>query len=490
MKKIILIAGVIFFFVATITGQNEEDALRYSTTGVIGTARYMALGGAFGALGADFSTLSTNPAGIGLYKKSEFSISPSLYFGNTESTYNGTSLNDGKNNFALGNAGIIISVAPIDRLDSNPLENWQVGFGINRLKDFNNNVKIEGLNNDNSILDTYVEYATGKNPQILNDFDTRLAFDTYLIDTIQGSGPDFQYINAYEYIGGFSSTLQRKSIETNGSMNEWVLSGGINVSDKFYFGITFGFPYIRYKQKSTYTEINQNPEKDIEKFDIYEDLETKGSGFNIKAGAIVRLLPQLRVGAAFHTPTWYKNMKDKWSTQMNAYYANGDYFDARSPNGSYEYELQTPWKAIGSVAFILGRSGLISADFEYIDYTSTTLRAGDYGFYDENKAIDNSFTSAYNAKVGAEVNLGIFQVRGGYGYYSSPFASDINDGARQTFSTGIGYKNKFVYTDLAFSYTLSNMDYYLYGTENISVNPVDNKYAGYNFMFTLGYRFE
>jgi len=175
---------------------------------------------------------------------------------------------------------------------------------------------------------------------------------------------------------------------------------------------------------------------------------------------------------------------------MNAYYANGDYFDARSPNGSYEYELQTPWKAIGSAALILGRLGLISADLEYVDYTTATLRAGDYGFYDENKAIDNSFTVAYNAKLGAEINLGVIQLRGGYGYFTSPFATDINDGVRQTFSTGIGYKSKSIYTDLAFSYTHSNMDYYLYGTENISVNPVDNKYSGYNFMFTLGYRFE
>ena len=479
-----------FFFMVAGFGQNEEDALRYSTAGVIGSARYMGLGGAFGAVGADFSTLSSNPAGIGLYKKSEFSISPSIFFSNTQSTYNGVALDDGKNNFALGNAGLIISQKPTDRLDRNPLENWQIGFGINRLKDFNNRIKIEGMNGENSILDTYVDYATGKNPQTLNSFDTRLAFDTYLIDTVPGTDPGFQYIDAYDYIGGFTSTLQRKSIETSGSMNEWILAGGINVSDRFYVGLSLGFPYIRYKQNSTYTEINQNPEKDIEKFNVYENLETKGSGFNLKAGAILRLLPFLRVGAAFHSPTWYHKMNDRWSSSMNAYYANGDFFDASSPNGSYDYELQTPWKAIGSAALVLGRLGLISADVEYVNYSNARLSAGDYGFYDENRAIESSFTEAINARLGAELNLGVMQLRGGYGYYMSPFASEINDGVRQTFSGGLGYRGKSVYTDLAFSYNLTNLDYYLYGIGDISANPVDNQYAGYTFMFTLGYRFE
>ena len=490
MKKFILTAGVVFIFMVSVLGQNEEDALRYSTAGVIGSARYMGLGGAFGALGADFSTLSSNPAGIGLYKKSEFSISPSIFFSNTQSTYNGVTLDDGKNNFALGNAGLIISQKPTDRLDRNPLENWQIGFGINRLKDFNNRVKIEGINSENSILDTYVEYATGKNPQILNSFDTRLAFDTYLIDTVPGTDPDFQYVDAYDYIGGFTGTLQRKSIETSGSMNEWVLAGGINISDRFYVGLSLGFPYIRYKQNSTYTEINQNPEKDIEKFNVYENLETKGSGFNLKAGVILRLLPFLRIGAAFHSPTWYHKMTDKWSSRMDAYYANGDYFESRSPNGSYDYEMQTPWKAIGSAALVLGRLGLISADVEYVNYSNARLSAGDYGFYDENRAIESSFTEVINARLGAELNLGVIQLRGGYGYYMSPFDSEINDGVRQVISGGLGYRGKSIYTDLAFSYNLTNLDHYLYGTENISVNPIDNEYTGYTFIFTLGYRFE
>ena len=48
--------------------QNEEDALRYSNLHFGGTARYIGVSGAFGALGADISVLSVNPAGMARYK--------------------------------------------------------------------------------------------------------------------------------------------------------------------------------------------------------------------------------------------------------------------------------------------------------------------------------------------------------------------------------------------------------------------------------------
>jgi hypothetical protein len=82
------------------------------------------------------------------------------------------------------------------------------------------------------------------------------------------------------------------------------------------------------------------------------------------------------------------------------------------------------------------------------------------------------------------------QLRAGYGFYGSPFTSDVNDGKRQTFSGGFGFRGKSVYTDLAYSYMLSNVDYYLYGTENISVNPVDIRFGNSLLMLTVGYRFE
>ncbi len=489
MKKFIFTTGLLFLFNILINAQNEEDALRYSRTTVVGTARFAGMCGAFGALGADFSTLSANPAGIGLFTKSEFSISPNIYTGKTISSYMGNSLDDSRTNFALGNAGVVIVIKPVDRLDKNLLKNIQVGFGINRLKDFNNRIMIEGFNDKNSILDTYVEYSDGINPKYLNDFDTRLAFDTYLIDTIPGE-TNFQYLNAYEYIGGFHGSLQRKSIETKGSINEPLLSGGGNFNNKLYFGISLGFPYIRYKQNSTYSEKNQNEEKDIDEFYVNEWLETKGSGINIKVGAIFRATDWLRIGAAYHSPTWYNNMRDRWNSRMQAYYTNGDYFNERSPNGEFDYRIQTPMKAIGSIAVIFGKLGLLSFDYEYIDYSSAKLKSSQYSFFDENNTIKNNFDAANNIRIGTEWRFDLLSVRGGYANYGSPFKSGVNDGKMQAFSGGLGYREKFFFIDFAFIYSIRTEDYYLYNSPSYQTEPVSNDYKSYNYLLTFGYRFQ
>nr|NQU92015.1 outer membrane protein transport protein [Bacteroidota bacterium] len=490
MKKIILTTGILFLFLSALIAQNEEDVLRYSSYQLVGTARYMGLGGATGAIGADFSATSSNPAGIGLYKRSEFSISPSLYFGATESAYNGKSLDDSKNNFAMGNVGMVMVFEPIDRLDKNPLQNYQVAIGLNRLKDFNNRTLIEGINDQNSLLDAYLEYAGSKSPVYLNEFDTRLAFDTYLIDTVSGA-PNYTYVNAYSYIGGFSGALQRKSIVTKGSMNEWVISGGMNMSDRFYLGLTFGFPYIRYYQESTYSEINQNPDtlRDLKQFNYYENLETRGAGFNVKVGAIYKLTQWFRVGAAFHSPTWFNSLKDKWNTSIDADYQNGDSFTESSPRGEYSYDIQTPWRAIGSATFLLGTRGLISAEYEYVDYSKARLRPS-IDFSDVNEIVESKFDAANNVRVGAEFNLGMVQVRGGYAYYGSPFKSGVNGGERNIFSGGAGYRNRDFSVDAVLSYATSELDYYLYGTENVVVNPATINLNNYSFMVTLGFRFD
>ncbi|MBE0639258.1 MAG: outer membrane protein transport protein [Bacteroidales bacterium] len=490
MKRLISIIVVFYLLLSNSFAQNEEDVLRYSNTQLIGSARYLALGGAYGAVGADFSSLSSNPAGIGLYKRSEFSITPMLYFGSAESRYGGQTHDGNKNNFALGNAGFVLNFQTADRLDSSPFKNFQMGFGVNRLKDFNNSIFIQGVNSDNSLLDAYLSYAGNKNPESLNPFDTRLAFDTFLLDTIPGAAVP-TYVNAYSYIGGFSSALQRKSIETYGSVNEWVLSGGTNINDKLYLGFTVGFPQIRYFQSSVYNEVNQTtPLKDLDQFNYIEDLETNGGGVNVKVGAIVRPLDWLRVGAAYHSPTWYTNLDDSWSTRMNAYYTNGDFFTSNSPVGDYNYDIQTPSKFIGSLALLFGNMGLISADYEYVDFSKGKLDPS-FDFSMQNEIIRDNFTAGNNLRIGTEWRAGVMLLRGGYANYGSPFRTGVNDGQIQTFSAGLGYRNRDYFIDAAFNYSVSEMDYTLYGNNVVSPVPSAlNKYQVYNFLITLGYRFD
>jgi hypothetical protein len=473
------------------------EALRYSRTTFGGTARYMAMSGAFGALGADFSTLSSNPAGIGLYKKSEFSFTPAFYNGRTASAYNGTSAGDSENNFNISNVGFVFST-PTANSKRSLLKNIQYGIGLNRINNFNNRMLIEGYNSENSLIDTYVDDANGIYYGDIEDdyngyysFDLNPAWNLYMIDTIPGF--DDQY---YGIISG-GDVLQRKEVNSWGSTNELLFSLGANLNDRVYIGGTFGFPFIRYFEELRYSEIDTyNKHDNFTQLRISDKLRTYGTGFNMKFGLIVRATNWLRLGGSIHSPTWYSNMKDYWSTE----FYNEGYNDDIPIYYSFpqnRYKLETPWRAIGSVSFILWNTVLISADYEYVDFTKAKFRNKDfygYNFSEENRVISNIYTEAHNVRVGGEYRLGYFALRGGFGYYGSPFAKDnngvrINDGEKVYYTGGCGFRYENFFLDLAYARSVSNEDYYLYGSQSISVNPVQNKLTTNNFLLTIGFRY-
>jgi hypothetical protein len=490
MKRIVLLIISLIYLVPTLVAQNDVDALRYSRTTFGGTARYTSMAGAFGSLGADFSTLSINPAGIGLYSKSEFTITPSFFMGKTKSEFNNSTSEDYQYNFNLGNIGVVW-VTDRNNNETNIFKNFQLGFGMNRVNNFNTRMLMEGFNDKNSLIDTYVDNANGIPYQnIENDqnglyaFDLNLAWWAFLIDTLDGSSN--QYKGALPAGGG---VWQRKEINTWGSMNEMVISGGTNIQDRVYIGLTLGFPSVRYFEESLYSEIDvRNDIFDFRKFTKYDELTTTGSGFNMKFGMIARPADWMRVGGAIHSPTWYGNMRDEWFTKIYSEFDNGDAYSEWSPNGSYNYNLETPWRALGSLSFVLYQRALLSADYEFVDFSMAHLRASDYNFYDENIEIKRKYTATHNVRVGGEMRFDFFAVRGGFGYNMSPYADDINDGDRYYYTGGFGYRDKDFFIDLAFVRSLQKEDYYFYGSPNVATNPVKNTGITNSLLITLGMR--
>ena len=492
MKRIIIIVGLVIFSIQIMFSQSDVDALRYARTTFGGTARYMAMAGSFGALGADFSTISSNPAGLGLYKKSEFSVSPGFWIGKTKSNYNGSEFDDSEHNFNLSNIGIVFASSPAKKNESSILKHFQFAIGHNRINNFNNRMLMQGYNNKNSVIHTYVDNASGINYEdIENDlygiyaYDLNPAWSTWLIDTLPG------YTDMYSgAVPEGAGVLQRKEIESWGSMNEFSLAFGANLADKVYLGAAFAFPTIRYYEISRYTEIDENDDiYDFRELSIYDDLQTTGSGFNMKFGMIVRATNWFRFGGAIHSPTWYNNMKDYWFSEYRSEFDNNDVYHATSPSGNYDYSLETPWKATGSVSFVLWRLALISADYEYINYAESRLRGRDYNFYEENLQIRNKYSETHNIRLGSELRLGHFALRGGMGYYMSPFADDINDGDKIFYTGGFGFRDKNFFIDLAYVRSVSYEDYYFYGSENVNFEPVRNKYITNNLLLTLGFRY-
>ena len=481
MKKFSIILFATVISIAAFS-QNENDALRYSLINYNGTARFSGLSGAYGAVGADFSSLSQNPAGIGLFRRSEFTITPMFDGAKTESSFAGSSNNEMRNAIYLGNIGYVWAIKLKDK-NNNGLKQLQFGFGVNRTSLFNNRMVISGFNNENSLLTSYINQANASGTGLadLDNFGAGLAYDVNLIYVNDATG---KY--AIDMPNG--GVQQTKTIETKGSMSETVLSMGGNFNDKLYVGATVGFPDIRYEEQSTYTEEdlnNLNPY--FKSFKRTENLKTTGSGVNLKFGFIYSPISFLRIGGALHTPTNYYSMTDKWNTTMVAVYDQDPTKSKDSPDGSYDYKLYTPMKAIGSIAFILGQFGLISADYEYVDYSTAHLSAKDYNFLDENNNVKSKLTSATNIRLGAELKTGIYAIRGGYNLYGSPYKNEgsLGLGSRQGYSLGFGMHEKGYFLDFAFTHTTADDNYYFYDIAPASKNT----YITNNYSLTVGVKF-
>ncbi|MCF6170769.1 MAG: outer membrane protein transport protein [Bacteroidales bacterium] len=484
MKRSIIILGFLTLAYA-LSAQFAEDALRFSELYRQGTARSMAVGGAFGGLGGDFSVLSTNPGGLAIYRSGELSASPEVFNRNTTSTYNNLQQTENRTIFDFANLGWV-SAKALGR-GGKGWRYYQLGFGMNRLNTFNTNMYMQGPNLLNSKLDVYQEKADGKPFEDIENGrypdDLTPAWWLYLLDTIPGTTN--QYYTPLPYAG----TLQTQRINSRGSINEFLFAGAGNFDDVLYLGASVGMPYVRYFRESFYSETDvADTIPYFENWTTTENLETTGFGINFKLGAIVRPVDWVRIGLALHTPTWYWNMRDTWSIGMSS---KLDWFtgDTLMPIRTYKYKLTTPMRAIGSLAFVIKKFGFVSFEYEFVNYGQAKLNARDYGFGDENSNIRNYYRSTHNFRAGTEWRISKVSLRAGYAFYGSPYSNKLNDGKRQSFSGGIGYRMDNVALDFAYVYSVKDEDYYFYSTENIQPNPVSNTFTDQNFVLSLRYIF-
>lgn len=481
MKIMIYATGLAgLMWTGTLQAQNEIDALRYSQISFGGTARYSAMGGAFGAVGADMSTFATNPAGIGFYRRSELNFTPNFFGRTTTSTYNGTTSDNSRYGLNFNNFGFVMA----GKADNATEDGWQtVGFGIayNHQQSFQNNFSMRG-ESTSSMMDAWAKSAGGYSPSNLDVFSEWQAYQCYLLNPLPGDSLHYS-----DTIPDGDLLLQKKDIETRGSMGEWDFTMGGNYANKLYIGGSIGVPRLRYEESSTYSETEVNDTTSV--FDYYEYnsyLETRGSGINFKFGVIFRPTDWVRLGAAFHSPTFLR-LTDTYSSNMLSKLGANN-FSAESPSGNFNYTIVTPLRAIGSIAFVIGKKGIVSADYEFVDYSDARLRARPQVFFDQNDAIRLKYTAAGNLRVGAEYRIQPISLRAGFALYGNPYATGItNEDIRTSFSGGIGYRDpddRF-YVDGAFVRTMWTENYYFYE----GANAVSNKTGATNVMVTVGFRY-
>jgi hypothetical protein len=434
------------------------------------------MGGAFGALGGDFGALSINPAGIALYRQSEFSITPSFNTIRTEANYLNNRISDSQYKMGLEQFGFVIPFNTNNGMEEKSSK-IVFGFGYNKIRDFTNNYTMQAVNSTNSLVDKFVYTANNNNDW--DPFTDELAWETFLIDSLGGT-----YYSVFDSSGYGQS--QRRTVTTTGGIGEYSFSLGANLSHKLYVGGALGIQRAEYEKVWTHTESDPDDVIDyFEQFSFRNTLYTTGRGINVKLGFIARPVEWIRVGGAIHTPTFYK-MNDDFTSTMSTDLAEGESSHEYEAYGEYKYEITTPFKAIGSLAFIIKQMGLISIDYEYIDYATSRLNGSDYDFFSENQAVSNRYKATSNLRLGGEAHLGPIFFRAGYAIYGSPYVSgEANEDQVYTaISGGLGYRTSGFYMDFGVVKSGFDQTYFLYNQ-----NSADIKNSRTKLMATIGFRF-
>ncbi len=496
MKHLIIIS-VLISFLSQAKAQTIADAYLLSNQKVNGTARASAMGNALGAVGGDFTSLSINPAGIGIFRSSELEFTPTIKSNSSDLTLMGNTYNDSKFQVKLNNIGFT-GVVPINNENSG-IVSFNYGIGYNNLLDFNQNFYARNNNSSLSFLDNIVSYANSEalsnaylNQNIsqveYRDWPAKLAWDSFLINpTLDDEGNEID--------GSYASLLyenekvnQRKSYSRSGGIDEFVLSGGMNFNHKFYLGATVGFQNVDLRQVAEYTETFGN-----NFYTFGEDYSLEGTGYNFKFGAIFKPTNCFRLGLALHTPTYYVLKEEK------QIYIDAELQDHQGSDGfnNYEYNLYSPWKAVFSGAYVFGKKGLISIDAEYLDYSTMKYRrssGSNEDLSDVNTEISNGFDNALNIRIGAEYKVTPqFSLRGGYEMYPNaqkepaqisyePLAVDNSS----VYSLGFGYSSKKFFTDVAFRNTTNK---FTLNEVQPNLQSMELKNSNSKIMFTVGFRF-
>jgi long-subunit fatty acid transport protein len=466
--------------------QNDQDALRYSRNGVGGTSRFVAMGGAFGALGADFGVASTNPSGLGVFRKGEIAYSAGFRSTNNTAQLYGNSPTVGYFTPAFGNFGL----SAVWRAKRDADSRHVIAVSNSQLQNFRNTVRMSGYTNNSSIAKDMLSLAIEKKTYAnLNLAYEGLGFDTYLIDSIDGT-----FISLLDVR---RSVKQTRDIVTSGKVNDLNFSYAFSLKDKFYFGGSLGFPQINYESTMTHKEWDDkdsirigftSPNSYTHTFigglpalhDDYINLlafkeltyteyfKTTGGGFNLKMGGIVRLNDLLRVGVYYHSSTVYR-LQDSYYNSLSVTFDGKptDPISIKDPadGGYFKYRIVTPPRYGASAGFTIKKLMAIGLEYEVVNYGKAQLISDDISdFAGVNAVILSKYTLGHNVKAGAELNLSPIMLRAGYVMQGSPFGEVfVGDFVRNTFSVGAGLRTKSnLYFDIVWATTFSDENYYLF----------------------------
>jgi len=505
--KYIILTLLIFNFTVFVSAQSVVDALRFSQTETASTARMAGIGGGMSALGGEFSVINVNPAGLAIYRSSEFSITPSFDIRNTTGILPGvgnSAMDDRANTFSFSNIGLVFNSQSNGKWKTS---NFAIGF--NRIADFREDFSFRGQSSG-SITDQFLELAFDSNGLPINagqldDFLAGPALDAgAILEDIDINGNLLTYFSDFEEAEPGAVIERLQTTRRDGSISELSLSFAGNYNNKLLIGGTLGVPILNYSQSREYEEFDPGTEPDgnipfFESLQFTDTLNTDGVGINVKLGMIYWPTPKLRVGAAIHTPTFY-TLTDFFDTSVEyTFTENGVTESGRGlPFNVREidYGFRTPWRFIGSGGLIIPKFGLLSAEVEYVNYAGSRYNLDKEGnsIFDlergdqVNEDINEEVESVLNFRVGAEYKIERFLVRAGYNYLGSA-RTDFNE-SRSRISLGGGYRADRYYFDLAYVRGSTESQFSPYDLEDNSEEQlIGRELVSNRILFTFGYRF-
>lgn len=512
MKKRLFSIGMLAMAAVAAVAQTQYDAARFSGSELNGTARFVGMGGAMSALGADISVIGTNPAGIGLFRSHDLSLSFGFNKNVTNSNLGGTEVKDERTRASFDQLGFVYSTKIGNKTD---LRYFNIGFNYHKMANFNRQFSSRGNLNESSLswqmqdmmLGTgayqnqasYDALLDAENPYTSSayygtPFLGSMGVRTGLVDDVTGNDGSFGMMGWNGASGDYYSREE-------GGINAYDFNLSFNVQDRFYFGATLGVYDVNYSRYSSYYEtVLDDKGNDNGSFQLNNWFTTDGAGLDLKLGVIVRPMEYspFRIGFAVHTPIWY-SLNDRYTATLGTdilafpekYTENlSDYY---APDASYllEYQLATPWKFNVSMGTTFSNVLAMDAEYEFANYAKARYKdAGGYDLAAANEAVDKYLKNVHTFRIGMEAKFTPqFSFRAGYNYVTSPIADNSaryvpnlstnkadyiwfdetrtdpeyhNLKARNTLTLGLGYRGKFMYADVAYKYDFYKSDFYMF----------------------------
>ncbi|ADY50996.1 membrane protein involved in aromatic hydrocarbon degradation [Pseudopedobacter saltans DSM 12145] len=417
--------------------QYEGDALKFSGTESSTTARFGALGGQQTSMGGDLSSIYGNPAGLGMFSRSEFAFTVGLNNYKNKSEFLGQSTSSSVFNPTINNIGIVFH-SPVSKFGDNTKKglvavNYGIGYQKNNF--FKNKIRFSGVTFENGLGDYLAEAANrdgASDPEKLSDNIVYGGWQGYLFDQD----------NTGKYAPNtYSDGDQNMNILRSGGQSNLDLSFGLNFGNNVYVGAGVGIASLNYKSQETLNESslfadNGSPYN----VDFLKSYNTEGSGVNFKIGAILKPVNELRLGLSLETPTYYD--------LTDTYYERIDFLNtfntsvSQDQDFNFNYNLRTPLKLNGGISYIFGQKGFISADVNFVDYSTIKFTSNESATdRNVNNYIQNNYKDVVNFGVGAEYKVSNeFAVRAGYRHMGDPYVKSSVDNSVNRYSGGFGYR--------------------------------------------------